>query len=479
MARAQPTLFEQLGFGDKLYPPEQPGALIAPQPPRVWSVKALVNALTRHVEQQFSDVRVEGEISNCRSAGSGHVYFTLKDGDAQLACVMFRSRASLLKFRIEDGLQVLARGRISVYEGRGQMQLVADSLEPIGDGAFRLAFEKLRERLQQEGLFDAERKKPLPAFAANVGLITSPTGAVMQDILNILARRHRGMNILIYPATVQGSTSAMEFRAGLKWFQAQAHKVDVIILARGGGSLEDLHCFNDEALARAIAECEIATISAIGHETDFTIADFVADLRTPTPSAAAEIITTQHFRVEERVGELDRRTERAFRYQLSLAREQFHRLLRSPGLQNARDLAAIRQQRLDDLCQRMAKAHREITRQSSETLSDLLERMVRQGLDRRLSSARARCDNASARLLHAAQNMFGEARHRFRSVAAQLNALSPHSVLQRGYALVYASDGSLLRDVTRAHPGDEITTRLASGSIASRVINITETHEER
>jgi exodeoxyribonuclease VII large subunit len=336
------------------------------EPPRVWSVKTLVSAVTRHIEQQFADVRVEGEISNCRPAPSGHVYFTLKDGDAQLACVMFRSRASLLKFRMEDGLQVLARGRVSVYEGRGQMQLVADSLEPLGDGAFRVAFDKLRERLQQEGLFDADRKKPLPAFAARIGILTSPTGAVIQDILNILARRHRGMNVLLYPATVQGATAAAEFRAGLAWFQSQADPVDVLILARGGGSLEDLHCFNDEALARDIAACRIPTISAIGHETDFTIADFVADLRAPTPSAAAEIITAQHFRVEERVAELDRRTERAFRYRLALAREEFHRLLRSPALQNARDLAARRQQKVDDLCLRLAAAERRIAAQASD-----------------------------------------------------------------------------------------------------------------
>jgi exodeoxyribonuclease VII large subunit len=458
------------------FPPSRPvteadrsGPAPVSEPPRVWSVKTLVSAVTRHIEQQFADVRVEGEISNCRSAPSGHLYFTLKDGDAQLACVMFRSRASLLKFRVEDGLQVVARGRITVYEGRGQMQLMADSLEPLGDGAFRVAYEKLRERLQQEGLFDAERKKPMPAFAARIGLITSPTGAVVRDILNILERRHNGMNVLIYPATVQGSTAAAEFRAGLQWFKSQPTPVDVIILARGGGSLEDLQCFNDEALARDIASCAIPTISAIGHETDFTIADFVADLRAPTPSAAAEIITAQHFRVEERVIELDRRIERAFRYRVAMAREEFQRLLRSPALENARDLAARRQQGLDELCERLAAAQRGVTMQFRERLQTLHDRMVRLGLDRRLGAAVARHEALTMRLGTAAQTRMQAARNRLRPLEAQLAALSPVSILQRGYALVYAEDGTLLRNAAHVSVGAMLTTQLAAGQLESRV----------
>jgi len=460
-----PLLFEQL-----LFPVASPEpAPTLPSPPRVWTVKSLVSALTRHVEQQFSEVRVEGEISNCRFAPSGHIYFTLKDGDAQLSAVIFRSRAQLLRFHPEDGLQVLARGRISVYESRGQMQLIADSLEPVGDGAFRLAFEKLRDRLQLEGLFDAARKLPLPTFAARIGIITSPTGAVLQDVLNILERRHRPMQVLIYPATVQGPTTAAEFRAALEYFQSETLPVDLIVLARGGGSLEDLHGFNDEALARAIAACTIPTISAIGHETDFTIADFVADLRAPTPSAAAEIITTQHVRVEQRVAELDLRVERAFRYHLVMAREKFSRLLHSPALINARDLAARRQQHVDELCRRLANAQRNITQQSRHRLQFLSDQMLRQGLDRTLLQSRGRLERVITALDQVSRRQFAAARQRLAPLTAQLNALSPHAVLERGYAVVYNAAGALLRDAADTELGATLTTRLARGQLRSTV----------
>jgi exodeoxyribonuclease VII large subunit len=463
------SLFDQLNFPPPRIAPPKEIAAQAPEPPRIWSVKSLVAALTRHVESGYSDVRVEGEISNCRAAPSGHIYFTLKDGDAQLACVLFRSRAALLRFKPLDGLRVLARGKISVFEGRGQMQLVADSLEALGEGAIRLAYERLRERLRDEGLFDQSRKLLLPIFAANIGVITSPAGAVLHDILNILRRRHRGMNVLIYPATVQGPSAAAEFRAGLEWFAAQPKRVDVIIMARGGGSLEDLHCFNDEALARALAACDIPTISAIGHETDFTIADFVADLRAPTPSAAAEIITAQHYRVEERIVELDRRVERAFRYQVTIARETFHRLLRSPALVNARDLAARRQQRLDDLCQRLAAAQSRLLQNSRRRVDTLHDQMLRQGLDRRLMTARARCDTVHMRLQTTVRTHIAKDKQRFYPLAARLQALSPHAVLQRGYALVYDASGVLVRDTSVLTIGDMLKTHLASGAFESRV----------
>jgi exodeoxyribonuclease VII large subunit len=465
----QPSL-EQLLF--PMQPPmhpEQDSPAAAPAPPRIWTVKSLVSALTRHVEQQFSEVRVEGEISNWKPSPSGHIYFTLKDGDAQISAVLFRSRAQLLRFRPADGLQVLARGRISVYESRGQMQLVADSLEPVGDGAFRLAFDKLRDRLQLEGLFDAARKLPIPAFAARIGIITSPTGAVIQDILNILARRHRPMQVQIFPATVQGPTTPAEFIAALEWFHQQAQPVDIILLARGGGSLEDLHGFNDEALARAISAATIPIISAIGHETDFTIADFVADLRAPTPSAAAEIITDQHLRVEQRIAALDLRIDRAFRYRLAIARQNFSRLLHSPALQNARDLAARRQQHLDQLCQQLAAAQRTITQQSRHRLQSLSDQMLRQGLDRALLRAGSRLDRLTTALDRASRQKFSSARQRLAPLAAQLAALSPLAVLERGYAVVYTASGALLRDAADTQPGDTLTTRFARGKIGSTV----------
>jgi len=358
---------------------------------------------------------------------------------------------------------------VSVFESRGQMQLVADSLEPLGEGAIRLAYERLLQRLRDEGLFDAARKLPLPAFAANIGIITSPAGAVVHDILNILRRRHRGMNVLIFPATVQGPTAAEEFRAGLDWFQSQPTRVDVIVLARGGGSLEDLHCFNDEALARAIAASTIPTISAIGHETDFTIADFAASLRAPTPSAAAEIITTQHFQLDQRIGDLARRVERAFRYHVAMARETFHRLLRSPALMNARDLAARRQQHLDDLCRRLGAAQGQVLARSRRRVDAISDRMVRQGLDRKLMKTRAHCENVHIRLQTAVRARIGRDKQNFYPLVARLQAISPQAVLDRGYALLYSAGGVLLRDASSAQPGDVLRARLASGEIDARV----------
>ncbi len=273
-----------------------------PRPARhIWPVHELVGQVRELVEQEFGDVWVEGEISNYRPAPSGHVYFTLKDADAQLPIVFFRRHATLLRFKPEDGLHVLVRGRLSVYEQRGQMQLVAETMEPVGAGSLQLAFEQLKERLKAEGLFDAERKRPLPMFPRTVGIITSPTGAVIRDFLNIVSRRHSGLNVLLCPASVQGDSAPAEIEAALAELNASG-LVDVIVVARGGGSLEDLGAFNSERVARAIFASRLPVVSAVGHETDFTISDFVADLRAPTPSAAAELITEAQFKIAELPG---------------------------------------------------------------------------------------------------------------------------------------------------------------------------------
>src|ERR1700756_720185 len=264
---------------------------------RIWRVADLVSAVRTTVERAYTDVWVEGEISNFRPSESGHLYFTLKDGDAQLRIVMFRSQARLLRFRPEGGMQVIARGRVTIYDARGELQLSAEFLEPVGAGALQVAFEQLKARLAQEGLFDATRRKPIPPLPRRIGIVTSPRGAALQDMLNILARRHENVGIQIYPAQVQGETAAAEVATGIKHFN-RAKTVDVIIVARGGGSIEDLAAFNDEDLARTIFASTLPVITAIGHETDFTIADFVADLRAPTPSAAAELVVaaTDEFR---------------------------------------------------------------------------------------------------------------------------------------------------------------------------------------
>lgn len=247
---------------------------------QIWAVRDLVTQVRDLVEQEYGDIWVEGEISNFRPAPSGHVYFTLKDAEAQLPIVLFRRQAMLLRFRPEDGLHVLVRGRVSVYEQRGQLQLVAETMEPVGAGSLQLAFEQLKERLKAEGLFDADRKQPLPTFPRTVGIVTSPTGAVIRDFLNIVSRRHSGLNVLLFPVVVQGESAPAEIETAIADLNS-SQLVDLIVLARGGGSLEDLAAFNSECVARAIASSRLPIVSAVGHETDFTIADFVADLRAP------------------------------------------------------------------------------------------------------------------------------------------------------------------------------------------------------
>ena len=269
---------------------------------RVWTVRGIVADVRGRIEGGYGEVWVEGEISNCRPAISGHLYLTLKDGEAQLPVVLFRRQAQLLRFRPTAGMAVLARGRLSVYEGRGELQLIAEVLEPRGAGALLVAFEQMKARLAAEGLFRAERKRSLPPFPKCVGVITSTSGAVLHDIVTVVKRRHGRLNLLVYPAAVQGPGCAASITAGLRWFNRHPERVELILVARGGGAPEDLAGFNDEALARAIAASELPVISAVGHETDFTIADFVADLRAPTPSAAAEMMTERQHRIEERVG---------------------------------------------------------------------------------------------------------------------------------------------------------------------------------
>jgi exodeoxyribonuclease VII large subunit len=436
---------------------------------RVWKVGLLVGEVRNHIEREYADVWVEGEISNFRPAPSGHIYFTLKDGEAQLPVVLFRRQATLLRFRPEDGLQVVVRGRVSVYEQRGQMQLVAEFVEPVGAGSLQIAFEQLKARLQKEGLFDAERKLPLPTFPHCIGIITSPSGAVIRDFLNIAGRRHLGLSVQIYPAAVQGDAAAYEIAAGLNFFN-QARTVDVIVLARGGGSLEDLAPFNSELLARAIAKSELPVVSAVGHETDFTIADFVADLRAPTPSAAAELLTEAQHKVEERLEQLHRRLRQACRYQLVRAQERFARLSAPAAFGRMRNLLARRQQRVDELQYQMEAVLRRQTRGMAERLQKLEGRLLRQDVSHRMRTVRDQLTALEARLGSAQQQIL--LRKKARSVHADglLRSLSPLAVLNRGYALVFDQEGALIRDAATTEEGQVITTRFAQGSLTSRVL---------
>ncbi len=435
---------------------------------RIWPVRELVGQVRERIELEFGDVWVEGEISNYRPAPSGHVYFTLKDADAQLPIVLFRRQAMLLRFRPEDGLRVLVRGRVSVYEQRGQMQLVAETLEPVGAGSLQLAFEQLKQRLKAEGLFEVARKRPLPAFPRTVGIVTSPTGAVIRDFLNIVARRHSGLSVLLCPVSVQGDSAPAEIETALAQLNASG-LVDAIVLARGGGSLEDLAAFNSERVARAIASSGLPVVAAIGHETDFTIADFVADLRAPTPSAAAELITEAQHKIAEYLAEQSHRLDRAVRYQLLQARQRLTRLPVSRAESRLSTLLHRQAQRLDDLSFRQGAALAGLLTQNRRRVADLAAAVLRHDPRRKLSQARERLSAGRTHLIHSMEHNLHAAAANLSALEARLHSLSPLAVLDRGYALVLNADGSLIRSTAQLAPGDQLTTRLADGAFTSRV----------
>ena len=436
---------------------------------RIWTVQTLVTGIRHHLELAYTDVWVAGEISNCRPAPSGHIYFTLKDGEAQLPVVLFRRQASLLRVRPAAGLAVLVRGRISVYENRGQLQLIAEAIEARGAGALQLAFEQLKARLLAEGLFDAGRKRPLPAFPRCIGVVTSPSGAVIRDIVTIVRRRHARLNLLVYPAAMQGPSSPGSVAAGIHWFNAHPTLVDVIVLARGGGSLEDLAGFNDEGLARAIAASGLPVVSAIGHETDFTIADFVADLRAPTPSAAAELITAAQHHVEDRILALAARAQRAGRFHLMHARQRYARLSAESVLTRLHDAINRRDQRLDELRLRLDSSTERRIRVSAQRLIVLSDRLRRQDTATRIAAAQRRLQGATQRLQLTAAQIIHARRTRLDRPTARLEVLSPLAVLSRGYALVYAADGTLLRSAAHTAPGQTVRARLARGTVEAKV----------
>jgi exodeoxyribonuclease VII large subunit len=448
--------------------PDQLGLTFAPAAHRTWTVRALVAAIRTHVEREYTDVWVEGELSNFRAHESGHLYFTLKDENAQIRVVMFRSAARLLRFRPGNGMQIVARGRVTIYDDRGELQICAEYLEPKGAGALQVAFEQLKAKLEAEGLFDGARKKPIPILPHCIGIVTSPQAAALRDILNILRRRHHSAGILIFPAQVQGEMAALEVTAGVRYFN-KARSVDVIIVARGGGSAEDLAAFNHEGLARAIAASEIPVISAIGHETDFTIIDFVADLRAPTPSAAAELVIRSRQEIEEQLNGLHGRLAQAIRFHLLSARQSLTALAQHGAFARMADFIHRREQRVDDLIHRLAQAQREILesrRRRFETLSAAVRhydvRRVLAGMKKDLSVQ-------TTALLSAARNYLLERRVRLDRMDTALQALSPVAILERGYALVFDASGDLLKDAGKVKPGDEISARLAKGTLSATV----------
>jgi len=448
---------------------ESPRQIARVRPP--WKIRELVTEIRNHVEREYRDLRVEGEISNLREAASGHIYFTLKDEQSQLPVVMFRGKARLLKFAPKDGLEVQVRGSISVYEDRGQLQLVAESMEPRGKGSLQVAFEQLYAKLKEEGLFDADQKRPLPAYPRVIGVITSPQGAVIHDILNVLARRHAGVQVLLYPVVVQGESAAAEIVEALTWFQLNPG-ADVLVLARGGGSLEDMAAFNSEAVARAIAGSAVPVLSAVGHETDFTIADFVADLRAPTPSAAAELVTDAQYRVGEHLTALSARLERAARYQRMRARERFAHLDAAAVFARVQHGLARRQQRVDELRFRLESAWDRQCTAATQRLQLVQARLMQQDIRRRLALHQERLHSLQTSLLRAASIAFERRRTRWNRASDQLVALSPLAVLERGYALVYDAGGNLVKEAEQVRAEDRLQVRFARGRAQVRVTEI-------
>ncbi|HKR31426.1 MAG TPA: exodeoxyribonuclease VII large subunit [Terriglobales bacterium] len=449
---------------------EQLGFTFQPQR-RVFTVRDLVSTVRTGLEREYTDVWIGGEISNYRSADSGHLYFTLKDGEAQLRVVMFRMQARLLRFRPENGMEVVARGRVTVYESRGELQLIAEYLEPKGAGALQIAFEQLKAKLAAEGLFESARKKQIPALPRCIGIVTSPRGAAIHDMLNVTRRRHASANLLIYPAQVQGEAAASEVVAGIRYFN-KSRKVDVIVIARGGGSLEDLAAFNNEGLARAIFASEIPVISAIGHETDFTIADFVADLRAPTPSAAAEMVIAARQQLEDQIGSLARRLEHGIRYRLMLNRRRFQDLGEHRAVIRITDAIRRREQSLDDLSARLAASQRESLQKYRRRLELATVRVRHHDLRRQFQSMQKDLHRLASHLPRAIGAGLFAHRARLEQASARLHALSPLKILERGYAVVFDSAGIPISDSEKLNVGDALSIRLAKGSLGAEVTEV-------
>jgi exodeoxyribonuclease VII large subunit len=448
---------------------DQLGFTFKAQDRRIWVVRDLVAVLRNSLEREYSDIWVEGEISNFRAHdSSGHLYFTLKDGGSQIHAVMFRSQARLLRFRPEDGMQVVLRGRATVYESRGELQLSAEYLEPKGAGALQIAFEQLKAKLETEGLFDSARKKTIPALPRCIGIVTSPQAAALKDILNILRRRHHSANVLIYPAQVQGEAAATEVSTGIRYFN-RARNVDVIIVARGGGSAEDLAAFNHESLARTVAGSEIAIISAVGHETDFTIIDFVADLRAPTPSAAAELVIRSRQEIEAQAESLQLRLARAVRYRLLMAKQALTEAAQQGAF--ARMMGGInqRQQKLDDLIYRLEKSERKLMEQHRRRWERASAAVRHYDARRMLAGIRKDLATHTSAMAAAMRTALRRQRSRLDQIQHQLKALSPVAILERGYALVFDSSGKLVKSSAQVEPGEEVSARLAHGAFTARV----------
>lgn len=434
----------------------------------VLTVEQLNRQIRQMIEGQLDTLWVQGEISNFKAHTSGHYYFSLKDAKSQISAVMFRGHNSRLKFRPKDGDEVLLRGKVTVYEPRGNYQIMAEAMEPVGAGALQKAFEQLKDKLKKEGLFEASRKRPLPAHPKHIAIVTSPTGAAIRDMLNILARRNRSSQVTVVPTVVQGASAAPQIVAALK-MAYRIPSVDVIIVGRGGGSIEDMWCFNDEALARTIAESPVPIVSAVGHEIDFTISDFVADLRAPTPSAAAELVSKNAEEIFQKLGSLRRFLDLSIAKQLKLARQKlshFEVRLVDPK-RKLQDLAL----RNDDLFNRLNQAMNFFVEKKKMRVALLTESLTspKAVIDQKKSHLKM----VQFRLNQSMQSFVGHKKDQLGQYAAVLNSMSPLKVVERGYSMA-KTKGKILKKAKQVQVGDAIEVTLMQGRLEAKVTQIFE-----
>lgn len=431
----------------------------------ILSVSQLNNRARLLLEDVFAQVWVEGEISNLAKPASGHIYFSLKDSKAQVRCALFRQNAGRVREALRDGLAVKVRGKVSLFEGRGDYQLILDSVEPAGDGALRLAFEALKDKLSAEGLFSSERKVALPEHPQRIGIISSPTGAVIRDIISVFRRRAPQVELTLIPSAVQGREATVQIVRALQLADKQGF--DALILARGGGSLEDLWCFNEESVARAIDACRTPIVSAVGHETDVSISDFVADVRAPTPSAAAELLAPDNTDLLQRIDSLRRRLQMHMRNQL--ARAQLHldgitRRMRHPG-ERLRQQA----QRLDDLDMRLRRAVHQQLQLQQQKLVRTESRLAAQHPGRQLALLSQRLQSLGERLPRAINRDLAQRRQAFGAAVHGLQLVSPLATLGRGYSILLDERGQAIHRAAQTQPGQRLRARLGEGELQLRV----------
>lgn len=437
----------------------------------IFSVSELNREARSILEGSFPSIWIEGEVSNLARPASGHMYFSLKDSRAQVRCALFKNRAMKLATQPDNGMQVLVRANVSLYEGRGEFQLIVEYLEPAGAGALQRQFEELKKKLDAEGLFRAEDKQPMPAMPKRVGVLTSPSGAAIRDILSVLQRRWPGIEVIIYPAAVQGNEAPAELQRMLAIARAR-NEVDVLIISRGGGSLEDLWAFNDEALARAIHACSIPTISAVGHEIDFTIADFVADLRAATPSAAAETVSPSRDQLQRQLEKYEGLLSKNLTQRMRNLKERVSGLERR--LPHPQRTLQQFSQRLDDLSLRSQRAIKGKIQHDQSRLNRLTSLLAVQNPKRQLQQQRQHCHQLNSQLQRAMNHILEKKKERWSRLSHNLNTVSPLATLERGYAIVQKKDGLVVRETGQLSHEEAVTARFGKGEARLIVSKISE-----